>query len=98
MKLQKLEGEGSWNLDKMLEVAWVGFNNWGEEDENKLREREQEREEQERERELEKQEKLEKGMIDLLPPWEKHHLHDVGVGKHLIEEAWNRISVLVARD
>lgn len=59
-KLQKLEGAESRVLGELLQVAWVAFNNRGEEEENKIREREKEKEQKEKRREMEWEERKKK--------------------------------------
>uniref|UniRef100_A0A8C0UTB4 Core shell protein Gag P30 domain-containing protein n=1 Tax=Cyanistes caeruleus TaxID=156563 RepID=A0A8C0UTB4_CYACU len=59
-KLQKLEGAESRDLGELLQVAWIAFNNRGEEEENKIREREKEKEQKEKRREIEWEERKKK--------------------------------------
>uniref|UniRef100_A0A8U8CM30 Core shell protein Gag P30 domain-containing protein n=1 Tax=Geospiza parvula TaxID=87175 RepID=A0A8U8CM30_GEOPR len=59
-KLQKLEGAESRDLGELLQVAWIAFNNRGEEEENKIREREKEKEQKEKRRKFEWEERKKK--------------------------------------
>ncbi|OWK52115.1 Cyclin-dependent kinase 3 [Lonchura striata] len=59
-KLQKLEGAESRDLGELLQVAWIAFNNRGEEEQNKIRERENEKEQKEKRREIECEERKKK--------------------------------------
>ncbi|XP_050837538.1 uncharacterized protein LOC127060260 [Serinus canaria] len=59
-KLQKLEGAESRDLGELLQVAWIAFNNRGEEEENKIREREKAKEQKEKRRGIEWEERKKK--------------------------------------
>ncbi|TRZ19704.1 hypothetical protein HGM15179_007437 [Zosterops borbonicus] len=59
-KLQKLEGAESRDLGELLQVAWIAFNNRGEEEENEIREREKEKEQKEKRWEMEWEERKKK--------------------------------------
>lgn len=59
-KLQKLEGAESRDLGELLQVAWIAFNNRGEEEENEIREGEKEKEQKEKRWEMEWEERKRK--------------------------------------